>query len=140
MASDVETREPGSEMPIDSGRATDGSFDVCVIGGGVNGSGVARDLALRGAKVVLFERNDLAFGASGNSSGMIHGGVRYLQSNPKVTKDSCRDSGYIQKIARLRSKIITSPSAPAARIGATCMKFSWINFMIPPIEVYSLTC
>ncbi len=96
---DVDPREPSAEMAIDSGRATDGTFDVCIIGGGVNGSGVARDLALRGARVVLFERNDLAFGASGNSSGMIHGGVRYLQSNPKVTKDSCRDSGYIQKIA-----------------------------------------
>jgi glycerol-3-phosphate dehydrogenase len=75
------------------------SFDVCVIGGGVNGTGVARDLALRGLRVVLFERNDLAFGASGNSSGMIHGGVRYLETNPSVTETSCRDSGYIQQIA-----------------------------------------
>lgn len=74
-------------------------FDVCVIGGGVNGTGVARDLALRGLRVVLFERNDLAFGASGNSSGMIHGGVRYLETNPSVTETSCRDSGYIQQIA-----------------------------------------
>jgi glycerol-3-phosphate dehydrogenase len=65
----------------------------------VNGTGVARDLALRGLKVVLFERNDLAFGASGNSSGMIHGGVRYLSSAPHVTEQSCRDSGYIQRIA-----------------------------------------
>jgi glycerol-3-phosphate dehydrogenase len=74
-------------------------FDVAVIGGGVNGTGVARDLALRNLRVVLFERNDLAFGASGNSSGMIHGGVRYLETNPSVTETSCRDSGYIQQIA-----------------------------------------
>ncbi len=75
------------------------SYDVAVIGGGVNGTGVARDLALRGLSVVLFERNDFAFGASGNSSGMIHGGVRYLESNPSVTETSCRDSGFIQQIA-----------------------------------------
>ena len=81
------------------GPAPEQAFDVAVIGGGVNGTGVARDLSLRGLKVVLFERNDLAFGASGNSSGMIHGGVRYLTSNPSVTEQSCKDSGYIQQIA-----------------------------------------
>lgn len=75
------------------------SCDVVVIGGGVNGCGVARDLALRGVRVVLLERNDLAFGASGNSSGMIHGGARYLAHDAKVTASSCRDSGYIQRIA-----------------------------------------
>ena len=86
-------------MAVHSGSEPTEKTDVVVIGGGVNGSGVARDLALRGLSVVLFERNDLAFGASGNSSGMIHGGPRYLQSNPSVTESSCRDSGYIQKIA-----------------------------------------
>ncbi len=75
------------------------SVDVAIIGGGINGAGVARDLALRGLAVALFERNDLAFGASGNSSGMIHGGVRYLSQSPQVTESSCRDSGYIQRIA-----------------------------------------
>jgi glycerol-3-phosphate dehydrogenase len=74
-------------------------FDVAIVGGGVNGTGVARDLSLRGLRVVLFERNDLAFGASGNSSGMIHGGVRYLSVAPHVTEQSCRDSGFIQHIA-----------------------------------------
>ena len=77
----------------------DRDVDVVVIGGGVNGTGVARDLAMRGAKVALLEKNDLAFGASGNSSGMIHGGARYLTSEPSVTESSCRDSGYIQSIA-----------------------------------------
>lgn len=75
------------------------THDVIVIGGGVNGTGVARDLALRGVKVALFEKNDLAFGASGNNSGMIHGGPRYLTDHPSVTEQSCRDSGYIQQIA-----------------------------------------
>jgi glycerol-3-phosphate dehydrogenase len=73
--------------------------DVVVIGGGVNGTGVARDAALRGLRVALFERNDLGFGASGNSSGMIHGGARYLIDDPDVTETSCKDSGYIQAIA-----------------------------------------
>ncbi len=70
-----------------------------MIGGGVNGTGVARDAAMRGLRVALFERNDLAFGASGNSSGMIHGGPRYLSYDPEVTETSCRDSGHIQAIA-----------------------------------------
>jgi glycerol-3-phosphate dehydrogenase len=88
-------------MPMADGPLPAGAdeYDVAIVGGGVNGTGVARDLALRGFKVVLFERNDLAFGASGNSSGMIHGGVRYLSSAPHVTEQSCRDSGYIQRIA-----------------------------------------
>jgi glycerol-3-phosphate dehydrogenase len=73
--------------------------DVVVIGGGINGTGVARDLSLRGLSVVLYERNDLAFGASGNSSGMIHGGPRYMTTNPEVTRTSCEDSGFIQHIA-----------------------------------------
>ncbi len=78
---------------------TDVDVDVVVIGGGVNGTGVARDAALRGLTVALFERNDIAFGASGNSSGMIHGGPRYLTYDPNVTYSSCLDSGHIQNIA-----------------------------------------
>src|SRR5688572_29244052 len=73
--------------------------DVVVIGGGVNGSGVARDCTQRGLSVAVFERNDIAFGASGNNSGMIHGGPRYLTYDPDVTYSSCLDSGHIQRIA-----------------------------------------
>lgn len=82
-----------------SAASTEPDFDVVVIGGGVNGTGVARDAALRGMRVALFERNDFGFGASGNSSGMIHGGVRYLSQDPSVTRTSCLDSGHIQAIA-----------------------------------------
>jgi len=54
-------------------------FDLAVIGGGVNGAGIARDAAGRGAKVLLLERGDLATGTSSNSTKLIHGGLRYLE-------------------------------------------------------------
>lgn len=54
-------------------------FDVAVIGGGVNGTGIARDAAGRGARVLLLEAQDLASGTSSNSSKLIHGGLRYLE-------------------------------------------------------------
>src|SRR5262252_6205052 len=86
-------------MPVADGAVDAETVDVAIVGGGINGTGVARDLSLRGLRVALFERNDLAFGASGNSSGMIHGGPRYLTYDPDVTYTSCLDSGHIQKIA-----------------------------------------
>ncbi|HEX5422512.1 MAG TPA: FAD-dependent oxidoreductase, partial [Candidatus Acidoferrales bacterium] len=55
------------------------SFDVCVIGGGATGCGCALDAQLRGLKTVLVEASDFASGASGASTKMVHGGVRYLE-------------------------------------------------------------
>ncbi len=54
-------------------------FDLAVIGGGVNGAGIARDAAGRGAKVLLLEAGDLAQGTSSASTKLIHGGLRYLE-------------------------------------------------------------
>lgn len=54
-------------------------YDLAIVGGGVNGCGIARDAAGRGAKVVLFERGDLASGTSSGSTKLIHGGLRYLE-------------------------------------------------------------
>ena len=53
--------------------------DVLVVGGGVNGAGIARDLAGRGARVLLCEKDDLAAHTSGASTKLIHGGLRYLE-------------------------------------------------------------
>jgi glycerol-3-phosphate dehydrogenase len=55
------------------------SCDVLVVGGGVNGAGIARDLAGRGASVVLCEKDDLAHHTSSSSTKLIHGGLRYLE-------------------------------------------------------------
>lgn len=57
----------------------DGTFDVAIIGGGIIGAGVARDLALRGARVALVEKGDFGGGTTSGSTRLIHGGLRYLE-------------------------------------------------------------
>jgi glycerol-3-phosphate dehydrogenase len=53
--------------------------DVLVVGGGINGAGIARDLAGRGLRIVLCEKDDLASHTSSSSTKLIHGGLRYLE-------------------------------------------------------------
>jgi glycerol-3-phosphate dehydrogenase len=53
--------------------------DLLIVGGGINGAGIARDAAGRGLKVVLVEQSDLAAGTSSASTKLIHGGLRYLE-------------------------------------------------------------
>ncbi len=55
------------------------AYDLAIIGGGVNGCGIARDAAGRGLRVLLCERDDLAGGTSSASTKLIHGGLRYLE-------------------------------------------------------------
>ena len=52
------------------------SFDVIVIGAGINGTGIARDAAMRGLKVLLLDKGDIGSGTSSYSGRMIHGGLR----------------------------------------------------------------
>jgi glycerol-3-phosphate dehydrogenase len=54
-------------------------YDLLIIGGGINGAAIARDASLRGARVLLAERDDLAAHTSSTSSKLIHGGLRYLE-------------------------------------------------------------
>ena len=63
-------------------RAPDGAAhdcDVLIVGGGINGAGIARDLAGRGLRVLLCEKDDLASHTSSSSTKLIHGGLRYLE-------------------------------------------------------------
>jgi len=55
-------------------------YDLVVIGGGIQGAGIARDAALRGLRTILFEKGDLAGGTSGRTSRLVHGGIRYLEN------------------------------------------------------------
>src|SRR5437660_11049739 len=58
--------------------STEEPADVLIIGGGIVGSGVARDAATRGLPTLLVDRYDFAFGSSSRSSRLLHGGLRYL--------------------------------------------------------------
>ena len=58
-------------------------FDLCIIGGGATGAGIALDASLRGLKVILIEKNDFAAQTSSKSTKLIHGGVRYLEQAVK---------------------------------------------------------
>ena len=68
---------PPSSNPIS--RLADQPLDVLVIGGGIVGSGVARDAAMRGLRVGLVDQHDFAAGTSSRSSRLLHGGLRYLE-------------------------------------------------------------
>jgi glycerol-3-phosphate dehydrogenase len=73
---------------------------VLVVGGGINGIGTFRDLALQGVDVVLVERNDFVSGASSASSHMIHGGVRYLENGEfRLVRESVTERNGLLKIA-----------------------------------------
>ncbi|HEY3057708.1 MAG TPA: glycerol-3-phosphate dehydrogenase [Chloroflexota bacterium] len=61
------------------GRLEATAFDALVVGGGIVGTGIARDLALRGLRVALVEQRDLASGTSSRPTRLIHGGLRYLE-------------------------------------------------------------
>src|SRR5258708_12571254 len=68
------------EISISGARGdTVADFDLAVTGGGINATGIARDAAGRGLRVVLVEQNDLASATSSASSKLIHGGLRYLE-------------------------------------------------------------
>ena len=75
------TLPPTQSAPLTSpAMAPDASrYDVLVVGGGINGCGIARDLAGRGWRVLLAERDDLAAHTSSSSTKLIHGGLRYLE-------------------------------------------------------------
>jgi len=76
------------------------SFDAVVIGGGMAGAGVARDLALRGASVALFEKGDFASGTSSKSSKLIHGGLRYLELfDFRLVRESLREKKTLERLA-----------------------------------------
>ncbi|MCA9564346.1 MAG: FAD-dependent oxidoreductase, partial [Myxococcales bacterium] len=111
----------------------DDPVDLIVIGGGINGAGIARDAAQRGLSVVLFERSDFGAGATGNSSGMIHGGIRYLLNDPEVTRLACLDSGYIQKIAQ--HLIFRIPFVMPMR-GTSILRKTYITLTEMYFEVY----
>jgi len=78
----------------------DGDYDVVVIGGGMAGAGVARDLALRGLAVALVDKGDFASATTALSSKLIHGGLRYLELwDFGLVRESLRERETLRRLA-----------------------------------------
>ena len=74
--------------------------DVLIIGGGITGAGVARDAALRGLRVALVDKSDVAGGTSSRSSRLIHGGIRYLEHGDlRLVFEASRERRTLLRIA-----------------------------------------
>src|SRR5579864_9221190 len=73
------------------------SYDVLIVGGGIVGTGIARDASMRGMSVILFDDHDLSSGTSSKSSRLIHGGLRYLDTY---------DFGLVYKDLHEREKLL----------------------------------
>ncbi len=87
-------------MEINSGVNQENIFDLLVIGGGVNGTGIARDAAGRGLSVLLCEQDDLARYTSSSSTKLIHGGLRYLeQYDFKLVRNSLQEREVLLRSA-----------------------------------------
>jgi len=75
-------------------------YDLCVIGGGINGTAIARDAAGRGLSVILVEAQDLASATSSASTKLVHGGLRYLEHYEfKLVQESLRERDVLLKAA-----------------------------------------
>jgi glycerol-3-phosphate dehydrogenase len=91
-------RATGRMTPAELAAA--GPYDLLVVGGGILGAGVARDAAMRGLRVALVERADLAWGTSSRSSRLVHGGLRYLEhGGVRLVMEALRERATLLRIA-----------------------------------------
>ncbi|SIR50690.1 glycerol 3-phosphate dehydrogenase (quinone) subunit A [Haladaptatus litoreus] len=76
-----------------------GKTDVLILGGGITGTAIARDLGLRGLDTIVVERGRLADGATGNMHGLLHSGARYAVADPDSARDCIEENRTLRNIA-----------------------------------------
>lgn len=74
-------------------------YDVIIIGGGITGAGTARDCAMRGLKVLLIERGDIATGATGRNHGLLHSGARYAVTDGESAAECISENMILKRVA-----------------------------------------
>jgi glycerol-3-phosphate dehydrogenase len=99
----------------------DPEFSVLVIGGGVNGIGAYRDLALQGVDVLLVEKADFCSGASAASSHMAHGGVRYLENG---------EFRLVREAVRERNRLIQNAAHYVKPLPTVIPMFKWFSGLL----------
>src|SRR5688500_16496531 len=79
---------------------SENTFDVIIIGAGINGAGIARDAAMRGLQVLLLDKGDMGGGTTSWSTRLIHGGLRYLEhAELGLVRESLRERETLFRIA-----------------------------------------
>ena len=107
------------------------SFDLAVIGAGVNGAGIARDAAMRGLRVVVFDQSDMCSGTSAISSRLVHGGLRYLEYGElPLVFESLRERITLRKTAEhlVKPIRICIPIYESARRGPLLIRIGMILY------------
>jgi glycerol-3-phosphate dehydrogenase len=123
-------------------------FDLAIIGGGINGTGIARDAAGRGLRVLLVEQNDLASGTSSASSKLIHGGLRYLEHGEfRLVREALAEREVMLLMAPhlIQPMRFVLPAYPGPR-SALLMRFGLFIYdhlggrkILPPTKMLDLT-
>jgi len=129
----------GRVSPPQRARLSRDSFDVVVIGGGINGCGVARDAAMRGLGVALVEKEDFGSGTSGRTSRLVHGGLRYLeQGRLGLVRESRRERAALMRIAphlvqplRFSWPVYGGARVTKARLGAGLTLYDMLSLSRP---------
>lgn len=102
-------------------------FTAVVIGGGINGIAVLRDLALQGVDALLVERGDFSSGASAASSHMVHGGLRYLENGElRLVQESVRERN---------SLLYTAPHHVVPLATTIPLRTTWSGILAAPLRV-----
>lgn len=100
-------------------------YDICIIGGGATGTGIALDAALRGYKVLLIEKGDFASQTSSKSTKLVHGGVRYLEQ--AVKKLDWQQFHMVYKALHERKAMISNAPHLAQALGLITPCYSWFD-------------
>ena len=101
------------------------SFDLCIIGGGASGAGVALDAVLRGYKVLLIEKGDFASQTSSKSTKLVHGGVRYLEQ--AVKKLDWQQFKMVYKALHERKVLLQNAPFLAHPLALLTPCYSWFD-------------
>jgi len=106
----------------------DPQVSVLILGGGINGAGLFRELALQGVDCLLVDKNDFAAGATSKSSRMIHGGLRYLEN---------REFKLVAESLLERNRLLDNAAHYVAPLKTTIPLFSWFGGLIKSALIFA---
>jgi len=114
----------------------DRPFDVIVVGGGINGAGIAREAQLAGFRTLLVERNDFGSGTTSRATRLIHGGLRYLEHGElglvyeslSEREALLQDAGHLVRPLRLLVPVYAGDARPAWKVRAGLVLYDLLSF------------